>query len=224
MPIKYEDCSDLIETQIEKRRFKWKMSGFGWMEFEDAAQLIRTHIHKKIHLFDESKKIEPWLNRIITNQIRNLIRNNFSNYVKPCFSCAASQGDDLCSIYKTQCAECPLYAKWEKARKYAYNVKRPASSELHLEEIESRNAQDLNIEKTAENLHKRMKKVLNSHDWAIYELLYIKQLDTEEAALKLGYKTSEKNRTPGYKRISNAKKSIIEKVRQELYSENVDIV
>jgi len=38
----------------------------------------------------------------------------------------------------------------------------------------------------------------------------------------LGYKTSEKNRSPGYKQIKNIKKSIIEKAK-EIVSDNINI-
>jgi hypothetical protein len=38
----------------------------------------------------------------------------------------------------------------------------------------------------------------------------------------LGYKTSEKNRSPGYKQIKNIKKSIIEKAK-EIVSEDMHI-
>ena len=47
--------------------------------------------------------------------------------------------------------------------------------------------------------------------------------ETEVAAL-MGYKTSEKNRSPGYKQIKNIKKSIIEKVKKTLFDGDIDIV
>ena len=39
----------------------------------------------------------------------------------------------------------------------------------------------------------------------------------------MGYKTSEKNRSPGYKQIKNIKKSIIKKVKKLLEKGDVDI-
>ena len=38
-----------------------------------------------------------------------------------------------------------------------------------------------------------------------------KILSEEETAKKIGYRTSEKNRSPGYKQIKNIKKAIISK-------------
>jgi hypothetical protein len=38
----------------------------------------------------------------------------------------------------------------------------------------------------------------------------------------MGYKTSEADRKPGYKQIKNIKKSIIDKVKQELDNGSID--
>ena len=60
----------------------------------------------------------------------------------------------------------------------------------------------------------KLKKVLKSNEWTVYENLYLKNKTEQEVAKILGYKTSEKNRSPGYKQIKNIKKSIIEKAKE----------
>lgn len=40
----------------------------------------------------------------------------------------------------------------------------------------------------------------------------------------MGYRTSEKNRIPGYKQIKNIKKSIIDKVRKVLEKGEIDYI
>jgi hypothetical protein len=40
----------------------------------------------------------------------------------------------------------------------------------------------------------------------------------------MGYKTSEKNRSPGYKQLKNIKKTIIMKVKKLLKEDQVDII
>ena len=92
------------------------------MDVDDVAQILRIHIFKKWHLYDQTKKLTPWINRIISNQIKNLIRNNYGNYVRPCVKCAAAEGEDLCAIYKKQSAECPLFKNWYKNKKSAYDT------------------------------------------------------------------------------------------------------
>ena len=68
-----------------------------------------------------------------------------------------------------------------------------------------------------------MKEVLKPLEWKIYDLLYIKNLDENEVAKEMGYKTSEANRSPGYKQIKNIKKSIIKKVKKTLGNEEIDL-
>ena len=58
-----------------------------------------------------------------------------------------------------------------------------------------------------------MKKVLKPVEWKVYKLLYIENKNEKCVAKKMGYVTSEKNRSPGYKQIKNIKKSIITKVK-----------
>ena len=70
---------------------------------------------------------------------------------------------------------------------------------------------------------KKMKSVLKANEWLVYEYLYIQHLSEEQAAKKMGYKTSEKNRSPGYKQIKNLKKSIITKVKKFLNNDEIDI-
>ena len=57
----------------------------------------------------------------------------------------------------------------------------------------------------------------------VYNYLYIENLDEEEVAKKMGYKTSEKNRQPGYKQIKNIKKNIVIKVKNLLNNDEIDI-
>ena len=56
-----------------------------------------------------------------------------------------------------------------------------------------------------------------------YTLLYIENKTEEQAAKLMGYKTSEKDRKPGYKQIKNIQKSILEKAKKLLNSNSFDI-
>ena len=72
-------------------------------------------------------------------------------------------------------------------------------------------------------LHEKMESILKANEWLVYKVLYIDHLTEEQAAKKMGYKTTEKNRSPGYKQIKNLKKSIITKVRKVISNDEVDI-
>ena len=220
---KFEESIDLIDEEIRKRRSKWNLTALAWMDFDDVSQIIRLHIFNKWDLYDAEKPLAPWLNRIITNQIKNLIRNNYGNYSRPCLKCAAAEGENLCKIYVKQCNDCPLYAEWEKNKKRAYNIKIPLSIENHVHEITSTSSDGSETERNAEVLHEKMEKILKPTEWKVYKCLYIEQRSEKEAAKIMGYKTTEKNRAPGYKQIKNIKKSIITKVKKCLSEGDVDL-
>lgn len=219
----FEDRFEEINFEISKRRNKWNLTALAWMDFDDVSQLLRIHIFKKWNLYDGAKPLAPWINRIITNQIKNLIRNNYGNFTRPCLRCAAAEGTDLCNIYEKQCNDCPLYAQWEKTKKRAHDAKLPLSLENHTKEIHSIPSDSYDIERAAKKLHTKMKTELKPNEWLVYKYLYIDFLEEEIVAKKMGYKTSEKNRQPGYKQIKNIKKSIIVKVKNLLLQDKIDI-
>jgi len=221
----FEDCIDVIDLEIKKRRSKWGLTALAWMDYDDVSQIIRIHIHKKWHLYDPSKNLLPWIRTIISNQLKNLIRNNYGNFMKPCARCAAAEGESGCTIYKTQCNDCPLFRNWERNKKSAYETKMPVPLENHFQEVYSiSNSSSLNIEKTAGKIHLKMKENLKRNEWLIYKYLYIDNLSELETAKKMGYKTSEKNRSPGYKQIKNIKKKIIIKVKKVLENDEIDYI
>ena len=69
-----------------------------------------------------------------------------------------------------------------------------------------------------------MEKVLKPIEWKMYKYLYIEEKNEEQVAKLMGYKTTEKNRSAGYKQIKNLKKSILIKVKKHLYNGDIDIV
>ena len=220
--LKFEDCIEKIDLEINKRRSRWNLTALSWMDFDDVSQIIRIHIFKKWHLYDQSKSLAPWINTLISNQIKNLIRNNYGNYCRPCLKCAAAESDSLCYIYGTQCSSCPLFAQWEKTKKAAYLTKLPTPLESVQQETEKLELQEFDFNTVLKRLNLKLKKVLKSNEWTVYENLYLKNKTEQEVAKILGYKTSEKNRSTGYKQIKNIKKSIIEKAKEIIF-EDVNI-
>ena len=227
---KYEDHQDTIEEELNKRRGKWFLNSLAWIDFDDVKQIIRLHLHKKWHLWDQSRPLKPWLNRIISNQLKNILRNYYSNFAKPCLSCPFNQSGiteeaevGLCGFTesKTQCNECPLYAKWEKTKKSAYQVKMPVALENYGQEIRHKSIDSFELESAESRLHKEMKDKLSEKHYAIYEMLFIKSMSDEDVAEELGYKTSEKGRKAGYKQIKNLKKQFKEKAEKILKTKDI---
>lgn len=221
--ITFESKINEINIEINKRRAKWNLTALAWMDFSDVAQILRIHIYKKWNMYNPKQPLAPWVNRIASNQIKNLIRNTYGNYSRPCLKCAAADQDDGCNIYGTQCNKCPLYAKWEKKKKSAYDIKLPVALENHNQEVHNIIHDSINIEKTAKNIHQKMNQILKPIEWKFYSLHFIEHKSEEDTAKMMGYKTNEKNRKVGYKQIKNLKKSIMIKVKKYLYNGDIDI-
>jgi Fe-S-cluster containining protein len=129
-----------------------------------------------------------------------------------------------CSIYEEQSSSCPLYKNWEKNKKGSMHAKMPISLENHSQELfYLKSTTSIDIDKASKLLHKKMEEALKVNEWKIYKFLYIDMKSEEETAKLMGYKTSEKNRTPGYKQIKNVKKKIIKKARELLENDQIDI-
>ena len=220
--IKFEDKIQTINEEINKRRNKWTLTSIAWMDFEDISQILKIHIFKKWHLFDQDKPLLPWLNRIISNQLKNLVRNNYSNYCKPCLRCAAAELESGCAIYSAQDEQCPLFKRWALKKKSAYDVKMALPLEKHKNEVNQHHDTQSDIETGIVKLNKKLKEVLKPNEWLVYESFYIQNKSEIEIAKELNFKTTEKNRSPGYKQIKNIQKSIIIKAKKILERDDLD--
>ncbi len=226
---KFEDMYEIIDDVIKKRKSKWRLKAITWFDFEDIEQIIKLHIYKKWHLWDQSRPIEPWVNRIATNQIKNIIRNNYTSFAKPCLSCPfnTSKGIEITfenscgfTASKIQCNECPLYAKWEKLKKPAFDVKMTVSLENHKNYYMSfQSTAECDYRKAERRLHGLMKSCLSDKQFFVYKMFFIDCLHDDEIAKILNFKTNEKGRKAGYKQIKNLKKMLYQKA-QKLMKEN----
>ncbi len=212
----YEECYAIIDTVVSKYQSKWRLNAINWFDFEDVAQIVKTHIFKKWHLWDQERPLEPWVSRIASHQIKNIVRNNYTNYVKPCMSCPHNLGDNLCSLTKSgdQNSSCKLYAKWAKSKRQGYGVKMPLAMENHQQEIDSFTDSGVDFDASIQKLNEVLKKELSDEHYQVYMMLFFQDASEDDVAKYMGYKTSEKNRAAGYKQIKNLKKMLKEKVQQ----------
>jgi RNA polymerase sigma factor (sigma-70 family) len=226
---KFEDCLAKIDEEINKRRGKWGLTAIHWIDFDDVAQIIRIHIYNKWHLYKPENPLGPWLNIIINNQIKNLIRNNFGNFAKPCLKCSAYVGENECKIYKVCSSDCPYLREWNKNKKTAYNLRITSSIDStdifgSVREYSDTRSIDNNFNENSKKIHEYMYLNLKPHEYKIYDLLYIQGKNEKEAAKILGFKTSERNRRPGYKHIKNVQKIIIAKIKLAIAEDKIDIL
>ena len=132
--------------------------------------------------------------------------------------------ENYCSWTKTgkQDSTCPLYAKWEKSKKNAYNINMAANIDDCLPQIKKpAESIEFDIERSRDKLNILMKKYLNEKQFIVYDMLYIKHLSAEEAAKKLGYKSNERGRKAGYKQIKNFEKIFKELAKKIISEEDI---
>ena len=102
--IKYEDRIDVIDRELQKRKHKWHLNAVAWFDFEDVEQIIRFHIFKKWKQWDQKRPLEPWVNKIISNQLKNILRNNYTNFARPCLNCPFNQSNQHDAVHGNLCA------------------------------------------------------------------------------------------------------------------------
>jgi len=212
-----------IDTLLERQRRKWMLKAVSWMDYDDVKQMIRLHIYNKWHLWHQDKAIEPWLNTVISNQIKNLLRNNYKNFARPCLGCPHNAGGDECMVTKSgiQEASCSLFKKWTEKKRDGFNVKLPVPLENHAHELIPNEKSYTDLEQLSNRVNTRMRERLSDRYYRAYIMLFIESKSEEEVAEFMGYKSSEKNRKAGYKQIKNLKDMFKQKVIDILRSEDI---
>lgn len=235
--VTFEESLDFIEKEIEKRRGKWNLSTIKHLDFDDVKQNIIIHIFQKWDKYNPEYPLENWLNRIITNQIFNHKRDHYGIYSKPCDNCAFAvhskeTGEDGCRYTKSkkQCSECPLYAKWEKGKKSAFEMNRAKNIEYHYSDITTANNDNIDYGKFLRKIDKILKKRLQPVTYKVYKMIYIQGLSKTEVAKNIGYSSSDsdedqrESKTSGYKQILAHQKKIKDIVKLILGEEDYDFI
>jgi hypothetical protein len=220
----FEDFSDLISDCVKKQKNKWQLNAINWFDFEDVEQIIKLHIYKKWDMWDQERPLEPWIGRIISNQIRNLIRNHYGNYVRPCLKCQFNTGENGCSATnsKNQDSQCKLFAKWYSQKKNGLDLKITLSTENHSNEMSQAIDGGFSYDLSVEKLNQYMKKELSQNHYRAYIMLFFEDGSEEDVAKFMGYKTTEKKRKAGYRQVKNLRK--IFKAKAEDIIKKYDII
>lgn len=219
----YEDYSDEIDELLEKSRGKWQLKAISWMCFDDVKQIIRAHIYKKWHLYDQKQPFGSWCRTVISNQISNLIRNHYSNFARPCLKCPYFMGEEECGWTKSgeQDASCEDYKKWLEKKKPAYDVKLPVSIEGQQYASEASLYENFDYEESSRKLHIKVKERLtNDRQREIYHMLYIDNATEKEVAERFGFKRDSK-KIKRYKQIQNLRKTFTEIAKDVLEEEDI---
>jgi len=214
----FEDRYDAIVHEINKRKTRWTLAS---MSFDDVRQIVLMRVHVKFAEFDPAKTIggrpvefSHWVNKVISNAIINITRDNHSIYSRPCIlGCKFNTGGDTCSKTSTglQCNECPIYRSWEKRKIDHFNVKQTLPLENHMREADSQPNESVffDFEEKKKMIEKHMKIRLNKHEWRLYKLLYIQGKTEKEVGKIMGYKGPKSKMYAGYLTILKAKKRFV---------------
>ena len=206
----FEDKREDLDQLLLKYRPKWQLSALAWLDYDDVCQIIRLHIHKKWHLWDQSRPFRPWASMIISNQIKNLIRNNYTSFAKPCLRCQHNMGGNLCDWTKNgdQNRTCADFDKWKRKKERAYHIKLPLTLDDGVAVSSTSSIHDqVDYPVASGKLHELVMKQLSERHKAIYAMIYIEHKDESDVAKEFGFKgDSTKRKTIRYKQISNLKK------------------
>jgi RNA polymerase sigma factor (sigma-70 family) len=219
---RFEQYLPVIKNNINKRKAGWKIPTMDW---EDVSQTLIIRIWSKFHLFSEEKGVfDHWINKIISNSLTNLMRDNFAKYNKPCNSgCVYNLGGSDCSFTKSQvqCAECPLYRKWIKKKQQQFNVATSLSLEEHSNETHKVSNDLTNIELSKTIIDDRIKEVLTRKEWEIYTMMFIEHQSYEYIGQKMNFKLIPSSHIPGYQEILRLKRKFIELSKEIILDEGL---
>lgn len=202
----YEDYTDFIDEAIRKQRSRWRLDAIKWFDFEDVEQVVKSHVAQKWHMWDQSRPLGPWLGRVITNRMWNLIRGHYGSYIKPCSTCIHAR-DELCA--KTQSGNqddsCKDYAKWLKKKKYGLELKTAGSLDEYddLGSVKCNNSFDYDYH--LDKLDVQMKEKLSEKKYKAYRMIFFEESSEQEVATFMGYKCTPSNKKLGYRQVKNLK-------------------
>lgn len=222
MIVTFEENSHIILKEIEKRRGRWRLDSIKYLDFDDIKQEIFIHIWRQWHRYDQTRPLLNWVNKVITNQMINKIRDYYGTFIRPCLACDKNEGDNHCSFTKSgiQCSECPLYAEWEKKKKSAFEINLAKELEYHPTEYSYNQDDEIDYYAFLVKNAPRIKEMINPTAYKIYVYMFIEGHDEEQTAQHMKFKTNkESKRMPGYKQIANYKRQIKEIIKDILVEE-----
>jgi RNA polymerase sigma factor (sigma-70 family) len=210
----FEECYEEISAIVEKKRREWTFKSSVMLDFEDVKIQILTHIWKKWDQYDQIRPLAAWVAKIVRNKFTNALRDVYLSTSSPCTQCACSFGESGCELFGEQGVQCPIYKKWYKKKRFYNDARLPLPLEHRESEAFTLPDHRVDLEQAMENLHKRLEGMLTDSEWRIYKKYYIENKSQEEIAQELGFKTSERGRKVGYKRIKQVQNKSLKLARE----------
>lgn len=220
----FNEVLPVVQEEIEKRRGAWRLTT---MDFDDVSQMIVIQVFNNYDSFDPAKgKFEHWLNVLIANRIKNILRDNLMKFNRPCIGCPLNLGGTACGATASgqQSEECAVYAEWKQNRnkQNEYNVKASVSLENHANEAHNMQCDFINIEEAKKVIDAKILAALNRREKRMYRLLYIKHKTPEQVGRILKYKVSKRAVShAGYQQLLKFKKKVVLMAKQVIEDESL---
>jgi hypothetical protein len=190
----FEHAYPEIKRIVETRRGSWTYTSL--MEWTDVSAIIVERAWRKWDTFEPAKgPLENWLNRLISHALINLRRDLLLRWSRPCIggwnargkTCFHNLGGETCAITKShkQCAECPIYADWQKAREHQLHIKSTVALEHHAQEAHNIQGDFTDAAEIKDKLDAAMKEELTPGEWRVWYCLYVKHMKPSEASTHL---------------------------------------
>lgn len=201
----FDEVYPELERIVSSRRAAWTYVSL--MEWQDVAQELFIRLYRKYPQYDPTKgPLEHWANTLISNAFKNLRRDLYLRTAPPCIGggkangkhCAYNGGGESCSYTpsKIQCAECPLYAKWQREREAQHHAKSQVSLENHTQEVSNVQCDFVDIEGVRDWVYKTMLKELSRWEGRVFRLVIIKALPPAKVAEMLAAEVARRKRPP----------------------------
>jgi len=194
-----------LQALIDKRKGSWKLTSI--MEFDDVRSILLAHLWNNFSRYDRTKPLDRWANTVISNALKNLLRQNCYKNARPCIAatsygnpCAYARGCDGCAWTKSgkQDSSCGFYKAWLDKKQAKFAVATPLSIENHIDESHSIQSDFVDIEGAKKVIDDKIIGKLNEEEAKVYHLLYIEHMDLKEVGKKMRYKKQKNSDVPGY--------------------------
>ena len=221
MPSTFEENYQEILDVVKKYHTKWRLDILHWMDYEDVSAEVVAHIWKKWHLYDQTRPLGGWVAQVCHNQIRNKLRNHYTNYARPCIKCPHNLEGNHCAATTNheQCSECPLYAKWTESKKNGYDIKMPLELENHAAEVNNMPSDEVDYDFAIEKLTVELNKHLDAKTLRAYFMLNFEHKEDKDVAIYLGFKPRPQNSVA--KQMIEFKTKLFNKVKQVIRESDI---
>ena len=215
-----------IQKLLASKHQRWRLKYLKSMDYDDVCQIIKVHIYKKLHLWDQKYSFGPWCNRVVCNQMINLVQKHHDSKARPCLTCPYVLPDGGCNIFGSQNSACKKFAAWEKNKAAAYYLDYGTSFDVKAEYLEgSQSYEDtVDIEHCMENLHPHVIAKLDKIEAKVYTFIYVDGLNELEAARKMGYRTEKGRKSSGFKYIGKVERKILAAVKEVIEERGIHLL